>query len=65
MTEFEFVEEEYVCTSCGGENWHANVFFLNRKKRWFNDEEHYTWCADCDGPTDITPLAEYEEEDEE
>ena len=68
MTEFEFEEEEYVCKGCGSENWHANVFFINSKKRWqedYDDEEHYIWCADCYGPTDITPQKEYEEDDEE
>ena len=62
MTEFEFEEEEYVCDSCGGENWHANVFFLNCKKRWVADRDCDFWCADCDGPTGITPFAEYEDE---
>tara|TARA_R100000458_G_C8145163_1_gene154832 strand:- start:447 stop:653 length:207 start_codon:yes stop_codon:yes gene_type:complete len=68
MTVFLFEEEEYVCKSCGGADWQANVFFRNSKKRWQEDYDadlHYILCADCDGPTDITPLKEYEEEDEE
>ena len=56
---FEFEKEEYVCTACGGENWHVNMFFQNNKKQWFDDPDCDAWCADCSGETSITPATEY------
>lgn len=61
---FAFETTDYVCTECGGSEWHANRYFCNSRKQWEADDIAQ-WCNDCETEVSIIPADWYETEEEQ
>ena len=49
------IDNDTVCSSCGSDNFHVNIFWHNKRKQWFHGEDewgtNYAWCNVCDRET--------------
>jgi len=57
--------EKYVCSACGSDEWHANMFWHNPDGCYHPDPDCDHWCHDCQSPSDIVPEGEYEPEEDD
>lgn len=48
----------YVCSRCGGQNYHINLFFLMPDMVLHEQEDCPVWCHDCECEVDIVPPKE-------
>jgi hypothetical protein len=53
-----FTTHPHVCSTCGGEDFHVNMMWVNADQCWEPDPDCPAWCRDCDDPCHI----QYKEE---
>ena len=49
---------DYVCSHCGGQNYHINLRFVMPEMELMDDEDCNVWCHDCEYECNLVPPEE-------